>query len=199
MWNMFITMFSSALANPVNIEHNFNSLLIILVANSKDTCTLMPVTHLSGSQSKQHIFTFPGTGLNMGRLELKKYRNGEDGKYYAKRWESSANKRVILLILHEFDIWIDNLEHELLKMNHELDHMKTMRKCLAYDIVSIGLAVKGVELTEKSILSTKSVQREDEQYKTDQQQVRELEEARAVEMIFDDQKYNKVMELMPCE
>ena len=91
------------------------------------------------------------------------------------------------------------LEHELLKMNHELDHMKTMRKCLAYDIVSLGLAVKGVELTEKSILSTKSVQREDEQYKTDQQQVRELEEARAVEMIFDDQKYNKVMELMPCE
>ena len=89
---------------------------------------------------------------------------------------------------------IDNLEHKLLKMNHELDHMKTMRKCLAYDIVSLGLAVKGVELTEKSILSTKSVQRE-----TDEQQVRELEEARAVEMISDDQKYNKVMELMPCE
>ena len=59
--------------------------------------------------------------------------------------------------------------------------------------------MKGVKLTEKSILLAKSVQREDEQYKTDEQQVRELEEARAVEMIFDDQKYNKVMELMPCE
>ena len=112
---------------------------------------------------------------------------------------SSANKRVILLILHKFDMCIDNLEHKLVKMKNELDHMKTMRKCLAYDVVSLGLAVKGVELTEKSILSTKSVQREDEQYQTDQQQGRELEEARAVEMIFDDQKYNKAMELMPCE
>ena len=50
---------------------------------------------------------------------------------------SSAKKRVILLILHGFDMCIDNLEHELLKMNHELDHMKTMRKSLAYDIVSL--------------------------------------------------------------
>ena len=75
--------------------------------------------------------------------------------------------------------------------------MKTMRRHLAYDVVSLGLAVKGVELTEKSILPTKSVQTEDEQYQTDEQQVRELEEARAVETILDDQKYNKVMELMP--
>ena len=84
MWNVSVTIFSSALANPVNIEHNFNSLLIILVANGKDTCTLMPVTLFSRSQSKQHIFTFPETGLNMRKLELKKYWNGEDGKYYEK-------------------------------------------------------------------------------------------------------------------
>ena len=92
MWNVSITIFSSALANPVNIEHNFNSLLIILVANGKDTCTLIPVTHFSGSQSKQHRFTFPGTGLNMRKLELKKYQNGEDGKYSAKRWEVVQTK-----------------------------------------------------------------------------------------------------------
>ena len=89
------------------------------------------------------------------------------------------------------------MENELVKMNNELDHMKTMRKCLAYDVVSLGLAVKGVELTEKSILPTKGVQTEDKQYQTDQQQVRELEEARAVETILDDQKYNKAMELIP--
>ena len=44
---------------------------------------------------------------------------------------------------------IDNLENKLVKMKNELDHMKTMRKHLAYDVVSLGLAVKGVELTEK--------------------------------------------------
>ena len=92
MWNVSITIFSSALANPVNIEHNFNNSLIILVANGEDTCTLMPVTHFSGSQSKQHRFTFPGTWLNMRNLELKKYQNGEDGKYSAKRWEVVQTK-----------------------------------------------------------------------------------------------------------
>ena len=75
-----------------HIEHNFNNSLIILVANGKDTCTLMPVTHFSGSQSKQHRFTLPGTGLNMRKLELKKYQNGEDGKYSAKRWEVVQRK-----------------------------------------------------------------------------------------------------------
>ena len=104
---------------------------------------------------------------------------------------------MILQRLHGVDMCIDNLEHKLLKMKNELDQMKTMRKHLAYDVVSLRLAVKGVELTEKSILPTKSVQTEYKQYQTDQQQVRELEEARAVEMILDDQKYNMVMELMP--
>ena len=148
---------------------------------------------------KQPRYTLPGTGLNITKLESKKYQNVEDGKNSAKRWASSANKRLILQRLHRVDTCIDNLENELVKMNNELDHMKTMRKHLAYDIVSLGLAVKGVELTEKSILPTKSVQTQDEQYQTDEQQVRELEEARAVEMILDDQKYNKAMELMPPE
>ena len=77
---------------------------------------------------------------------------------------NSANKRVIVIKLHRFDMCIDNLEHKLLKMNDELDHMKTIRKCIAYNVVSLGLIVKGVELTEKSILSTKSVQTEYKQY-----------------------------------
>ena len=82
----------SALANPVNIEHNFNNLLIILVANGKDIHTPMPVTHFSGSQSKQPRSTLPGTGLNITKLELKKYQNWEDGKDSAKRWEIVQTK-----------------------------------------------------------------------------------------------------------
>ena len=71
MWNVSIIIFLSALANPVNIEHNFNNLLIILVANGKDIRTPMPVTHFSGSQSKQPRSTLPGTGLNITKLEPK--------------------------------------------------------------------------------------------------------------------------------
>ena len=59
---------------------------------AKTHVLLMPVTHFSGSQSKQHRFTLPGIGLNMRKLELNKYQNGEDGKYSAKRWEVVKRK-----------------------------------------------------------------------------------------------------------
>ena len=117
MWNVSITIFSSALANLVNIEHNFNNPLIILVANGKDIFTSMPVTHFSRSQSKQPRYTLPGTGLNITKLEPKKYQNVEDGKNSTKRWASSANKRLILQRLHGVDTCIDNLENKLVKMN----------------------------------------------------------------------------------
>ena len=96
MWNVSISILSSALANQIDVDHNLNNPMIIIIANGDDIHTPMPVTHFSSSQSKELRSTLPGTGLNITKLEPKKYKDVEDGKNMAKRWANSANKRVIL-------------------------------------------------------------------------------------------------------
>ena len=159
----------------------------------------MPVTHFSASQSKELRSTLPGTGLNIMKLEPKKYKDVEDGKNMAKRWANIANKRVILQGLQGVDTCIDNFEQKLIKMNEELKHLKIIRECLAQDVVSIGLAVDGVTMTEKANLLSKSVQTEQEEYETHDEEIRQLEEATAVKTILKDHTYNEAMKLMPPE
>ena len=199
MWNVSILILSSALANQIDVDHNLNNPMIIIIANGDDIHTPMPVTHFSSSQSKELRSTLPGTGLNITKLEPKKYKDVEDGKNMAKRWANSANKRVILQRLQGVDTCIDNFEQKLIKMNEELKHLKIIREHLAQDVVSLGLAVDGVTMTEKANLPSKSVQTGQEEYETHDEEIRQLEEATAVKTILKDHTYDEAMKLMPPE
>ena len=79
-------------------------------------------------QSKQLRSTLPGTGLNITKLETKKYKDVDDGKSSTRRWANSANKRVTLQRLQGVDTCIDHFEQKLLRMNEELKVMKIMRE-----------------------------------------------------------------------
>ena len=199
MWNMSISIISSALTKQIDVDHNLNNPMIIIIANGDDICTPMPVTHFSSSQSKELRSTLPGTGLNITKLEPKKYKDVEDGKNMAKRWANSANKRVILQRLQGVNTCIDNFEQKLIKMNEELKHLKIIREHLAQDVVSLGLAVDGVTMTEKANLPSKSVQTGQEEYETHDEEIRQLEEATAVKTILKDHTYDEAMKLMPPE
>ena len=199
MWNVSISILSSTLANQVDVDHNLNNPMIIIITNGNDVCSPRLVTHFSSLQSEQLRSTLPETGLNIAKLEPKKYKDVEDAKNTTKIWANSANKRVILQRLQGVDTCIDHFKQKLIKMNEELKHLKIVRECLAYDVVSLGLAIDGVTITKKANLPSKSVQTGQEQYKTQDKEIRQLEEATAVETILKDHNYNEAMTLMPPE
>ena len=68
-----------------------------------------------------------------------------------------------------------------------------------YDVVLLGLAIDGVTITEKANLLSKSVLTGQEQYETQDKEIRQLEEATAVKTILEDHSYNEAMKLMPLE
>ena len=117
----------------------------------------------------------------------------------AKTWANSANKRVIQQRLQGVNTCIDHFKQKLIKMNKEPKHLKIIREHLVYDVVSLGLAIDRVTMTEKANLPSKSVQTGQEQYKTQEKEIRQLEEATAVETILKDHTYNEAMKLMPPE